>query len=48
MFRNKTAIECWNIIKYEIESSTDTFVPSKKNKEIGLERSTCKNKLLQQ
>ena len=48
MFRNKTAIECCNIIKYEIESITDTFVPLKKNKEIVLETSTCKNKLLQQ
>ena len=31
MMRNKTAIECWNIIKYEIiESIIGTFVPLKK------------------
>ena len=40
MQRNKTAIECWNILKYEIESITDQFVPLK-NKENGLERNTC-------
>ena len=27
---NKTAIECWNILKYEIESITDKFVPFQK------------------
>ena len=27
---NKTAIECWNILKYEIESIIDKFVPLKK------------------
>ena len=30
MLRNKTAIECWNILKYEIESISDQFVPFKK------------------
>ena len=32
MLRNKTAIECWNILKYEIESiiEFDQFVPLKK------------------
>ena len=29
MLRNKTAIECWNIIKYVIESITDKYVPLK-------------------
>ena len=28
---NKTAIECWNILKYEIESFIDKCVPMKKN-----------------
>ena len=28
--RNETAIECWNIIKYETESIIDKFVPLKK------------------
>ena len=27
---NKTAIECWNILKYEIESIIDKFVPFQK------------------
>ena len=36
MLRNKTAIECWNIIKYEIEGIIDKFVSLKKNKENGL------------
>ena len=31
--RYNTTIECWNILKYEIESITDQFVPLKKNKE---------------
>ena len=30
MLMNKTAIECWNILTYEIESVTDKFVPLKK------------------
>ena len=29
MLKNKTAIECWNILKYEIESIIDKFVPLK-------------------
>ena len=46
MLMNKTAIECWNILKYEIESIIDKFVPLK-NKENGLERNTCQKKLLE-
>ena len=30
MLMNKTAIECWNILKCEIESIIDKFVPLKK------------------
>ena len=30
MLMNKTAIECWNILKYEIESIVDKFVPFQK------------------
>ena len=30
MLMNKTAIVCWNILKYEIESIIDKFVPLKK------------------
>ena len=29
MLRNKTAVECWNILKYEIESIINKFVPLK-------------------
>ena len=35
MLMNKNAIECWNILKYEIENTIDKFVPLK-NKENGL------------
>ena len=45
MLMNKTSIECWNILIYEIESIIDKFVPLK-NKENGLERNTCQKKLL--
>ena len=30
MLMNKTAIECWNMLKYENESFIDKFVPLKK------------------
>ena len=30
MLMKKTAIECWNILKYEIESIIDKCVPLKK------------------
>ena len=30
MLMDKTAIECWNILKYEIESIIDKFVPFRK------------------
>ena len=43
---NKTAIECWNILKYEIESIIDKFVPLK-NIENDQERNTCQKKLLE-
>ena len=32
MLKNKTANECWNILKYEIESIIDKFVPLKKTR----------------
>ena len=28
--KNKTAIECWNILRGELDSATDSFVPMKK------------------
>ena len=36
----------YNILKYEIESTIEQFVPLK-NKENGLERKTCQTKLLE-
>ena len=30
MLMNKTAIECWNILKYEVESIIDNFFTLKK------------------
>ena len=44
MLRSKTAIDCWNILKYEIERIINTFVPLK-NKENGPERNTYQKKL---
>ena len=46
MLMNKTAIECWNILKKEIESIIDKFVPFQK-KENGVERNTCQKRLLE-
>ena len=37
MLMNKTAIECWYILKYEIESIIDKFVPLKKQGKLKLE-----------
>ena len=34
MLMNKSAIECWNILKYKIESIIDKFVPLKKQKKL--------------
>ena len=34
MLMNKTAIQCWNILKYEIVNIMDKFVPLKKRKTV--------------
>ena len=44
MLRNKTAVECWNILKYETESIIDKFVPLK-NKGNSLQRNLLKKLL---
>ena len=31
--KNKTATECWNILRGEIDSAIDSFVPMKKTRE---------------
>ena len=46
MLMIKATFECWNILKYEIESIIDKFVPLK-NMENGPERYTCQKKLLE-
>ena len=38
MLRNKTAIECWNIIKSEVEGIIDQCVPLKKENGLLLEK----------
>ena len=52
MLRNKTAIDCWNILKYEIESIINTFVPLKNKetvqKETLIKRSYQKKIMLKQ
>ena len=45
MLMNKTTIECWNILKYEIESIIDKFVPLKNQGKQS--RNTCQKKLLE-
>ena len=47
MLMNKTAIECWNILKYEIDSIIDKFVPFKKQGKRCVERNTCQKRLLE-
>ena len=42
MLMNKTAIECWNILKYEIESIIDKCVPLNKQG-----KQSCQKKLLE-
>ena len=32
MLRSKTATECWNVLKYVIESMSDQFAPLKKTR----------------
>ena len=46
MLMNKTAIECWNILKYKLRVSSINLFPSK-NKENGVERNTCQKRLLE-
>ena len=46
MLRKKTAIECWNILKYEIESIIDQFVPMEKERN-DLETNICQKKLFE-
>ena len=42
--KNKTATECWNILRGEIESAIDSFVPMKKQGN-GRRRNICQKRL---
>ena len=42
--KNKTATECWNIVRGEIDSATDGYVPMKK-KGNGRRRNICQKRL---
>ena len=43
--KNKTATECWNILRGEIDSAIDSFVPMKKSKGNGRRRNICQKRL---
>ena len=43
--KNKTATECWNILRRELDSAIDSFVPMKKSKENGRRRNICQKRL---
>ena len=45
MLRNKTATECWNILKYEIVSIIDQFVPLKKQGKLSRKRHLSKESI---
>ena len=41
---NKTATECWNILRGELDSAIDSYVPMKKQGN-GLKINTCRKRL---
>ena len=45
MLRNKTATECWNIRKYQIESIIDKFVPLKKTRKTVKSKQNVRDKV---
>ena len=44
--KNKTATECWNILRSEIDSAIDRYVAMKKQGN-GLRRSICQKRLVE-
>ena len=42
--KNKTATECWNILRGELDSAIDSFVPMK-SKGNGRRRNICQKRL---
>ena len=44
---NKTATECWNILKSGIDCSVDTFVPLKQTRGYGQKINTYRKKPLE-
>ena len=45
--KNKTATECWNILRGELDSAIDSFVPMKKQgkRSKGRRRNICQKRL---
>ena len=42
--KNKTATECWAILRNKLDSASDRYVPMKKQGD-GLRRNICQNRL---
>ena len=43
--KNKTATECWNILRGELDSAIDSYVPMNICKGNGLKRNICQRRL---
>ena len=43
--KNKTAAECWNIVRGELDNAIDSYVPMKKQGKRSLRRNTCQKRL---
>ena len=43
--KNKTATECWNSLRGELDSTIDSYVPMKKSKGNGRRRNICQKRL---
>ena len=43
--KNKTATECWNILRGELDSAIDSFVPMKKQGKRSKRRNICQKRL---
>ena len=42
--KNKTAVECWNIVSGELDNAIDSYAP-KKSKGNGIRRHICQKRL---
>ena len=43
--KNKTATECWNILRVKLDNAIDSYVPIKKQGKRGLRRNICQKRL---